>query len=400
VIVGGGFTGLSAGLELRRVGIDVMIIEGAEPGWGASGRNSGLVIPTLTRPDPDDIVAKYGSSGERFVTLLRDSASHLFQTADGLGLAGQTEQNGWLQPAHTAGRMAIAERRYKQWAKWGAPVDLLDRDQVRNALGSAAWHGAFFNRSGGTVNPLALVRAMATAVTANGARIYVRTPALHYHRSAGNWIVTTPAGAIKARALLLATNAYTGELSPDLAPSIAKEIVPVVSWLTATAPLDEETRRTVIPSRTAMSDTRGDLYFARYDVRHRLITGGSLVSPFNRAERLKSLIAERLVRLWPQLKSVEIEFVWNGLIGITPDRFPRFHQLGPDAYAWAGCNGRAVALSVAVGRELARAIAGVPLTELAIPFSEPSPLHAHGLVRRLAPLALIGYRRRDAKELA
>ena len=78
IVIGGGFTGLSAALHLREAGVDVAIVEAMEPGWGASGRNNGQVIPTLSRPDPEDIIAKHGAAGERFVAMLRDSASTLF----------------------------------------------------------------------------------------------------------------------------------------------------------------------------------------------------------------------------------------------------------------------------------------------------------------------------------
>lgn len=107
VIVGAGFTGLSAAMTLLQRGVEVTILEAQEPGAGASGRNSGLVIPTLTRADPDDIVRRHGASGERFVALLRDSADDLFDMARTLGLGAQAEQTGWLQPAHTPGRMRL-----------------------------------------------------------------------------------------------------------------------------------------------------------------------------------------------------------------------------------------------------------------------------------------------------
>src|SRR5918993_4516948 len=110
VVIGGGFTGLSTALHLRRVGVDVAVIEAAEPGWGASGRNNGQVIPTLSRPDPEDIVRRHGAAGERFVRLLRASASILFDLAREEGINADAEQNGWVQPVHSPGRMKIAER--------------------------------------------------------------------------------------------------------------------------------------------------------------------------------------------------------------------------------------------------------------------------------------------------
>jgi glycine/D-amino acid oxidase-like deaminating enzyme len=399
IVIGAGFTGLSSALHLREAGVDVAVVEAAEPGWGASGRNNGQVIPTLSRPDPDDIVAKHGAVGERFVALLRDSASTLFDVARRYQIQAEQEQAGWVQPVHSPGRMKIAERRVRQWSKFGAPVEILSRDQTRQMLGSDAWHGGFWNRTGGHINPLALARGLAAALLQQGGRIYARSPALSFERHNNRWVVKTANGQISGRALILATNAYSGEFAKALAPDIAHEVMPIRSWQMATQPLSEEARKTIIPGRQAMSDTHGELYFARYDARNRLVTGGALINTNDAAAKLKSMVAERLKRLWREIGDVQFDYVWNGYVGMTTDFLPRIHRLGPDAYAWAGCNGRAVALSIALGDELSKAVRGVPESELALPFSEPTPIVAHGLLRHLAPLMLALYRRRDAREI-
>ena len=398
-IIGAGFTGLSTALHLRRAGVEVAVLEAIEPGWGASGRNNGQVIPTLSRAEPDDIVTRHGAAGERFVALLRDSASTLFDLVREEGLEAEAEQTGWIQPVHSPGRMKIAERRVAAWSKWGAPVELLSREEVARRVGSAAWFGGWWNRSGGHINPLALVRALVRAVLARGGRIYARTPAHSFERVADRWIVTTGRGQVSARALLLATNAYTDAVTPGLAPEIAREVVPVLSWQMATGPLGDNVRRTILPDRSAMSDTHGELYFARYDARHRLVTGGALVNPVNGPERLKPYVSARLKTLFPTIGDVRFDYVWNGAIGMTRDYLPHLHRLGPNGYAWAGCNGRAVALAIALGREFARALQGAPETELGLPFSEPAPIPLHGLVRRLAPLMLLELKRRDRREV-
>jgi glycine/D-amino acid oxidase-like deaminating enzyme len=398
LIIGAGFTGLSAALHLRQNGVDVIVIDAQQLGGGASGRNSGLVIPTLTRPDPDDIVAEYRGSGERFLALLRDSADNLFETARALQLQEQAEQTGWLQPAHSAGRMALIEQRAAQWSRWGAKVNVVGRDEATRLLGSGFWHGGLLIPSGGIVNPLVLVRAMAKALLAAGGAIYTQSPCLSVAFGSDGWTAKTPLATVRADRLIIATNAYTDQFSTTFQPTLAREIVPVTSWLVATEPIPESVRDTVLPGRLAMSDTRGDLHFARYDADHRLISGGALINPIDRPARMAQLVTERLGRIWPQLRGISIESVWNGRIGITPDRFPRFHQIGPNAFAWIGCNGRAVALSLAVGRELAKAAIGVPLEQVALPMSEPTPLAAQPLMRWLAPLALLHYRRSDARE--
>jgi len=398
-VIGAGFTGLSAALHLARQGMQVTVIEAAEPGWGASGRNNGQVIPTLTRPEPEQIVARHGEAGERFVGLIRDCAAGLFDLIRAEGIAAEAEQTGWVQPVHSPGRMAIAERRVRQWSAVGAPVALLSAQEIRERTGSSAWHGGWWNPTGGHVNPLALTRGLAMAAHRAGARIHARTPVRSLTRAATGWLLGTDAGEVRARAVVLATGSYTGEFSPGLAPSVAREVVPVLSWQMATAPVSEAARQVVIPGRHAVSDTHGDLYFMRYDARHRLITGGALVNPRNGAQRLRARIGERLQRLFPALGEVRFDHVWNGYIGMTDDYLPRVHRIGPDGYAWVGCNGRAVGLSVALGREIARAVQGAPDHELALPFTEPRPLALHGLARRTAPLMLLLYRHRDRREI-
>ncbi|HXN70518.1 MAG TPA: FAD-dependent oxidoreductase, partial [Bradyrhizobium sp.] len=290
--------------------------------------------------------------------------------------------------------------RVRQWSKFGAPVEILSRDETRAMLGSEAWYGGFWNRSGGHINPLALARGLARVVLERGGRIFARSPATSFERQNGRWIVKTAQGQISGRALVVATNAYSGEFSKSLVPDIAHEVMPILSWQMATQPLSEAARKTVIPGRQAMSDTHGELYFARYDARHRLVTGGAVIGPGNKPQRIRDHVAERLQRLWPQIGPVEFDHVWNGYVGMTTDFLPRIHRLGPNAFGWTGCNGRAVALSIALGDEFSKAVRGYPESDLALPLTDPAPIAAHGLLRRLAPLMLMVYRRRDAREIA
>ena len=199
LIVGAGFTGLSTALHLREMGIEVTVIEAVSPGWGASGRNNGQVIPTLTRPEPDDLEAHHGAAGERFVTVLRDCASTLFDVVRRYELNAEAEQNGWIQPVHSPGRMKIAERRVEQWSRRGAPVELLSRDEVIARTGSRQWHGGFWNRTGGHINPLALARELARKVVELGGVIYEHTPAQTITRDNDHWIVDTPHGRISSQ---------------------------------------------------------------------------------------------------------------------------------------------------------------------------------------------------------
>src|SRR5216683_4741656 len=366
------------------------------PSLWAAVTPSGPDLSELTGTQTADVVVV----GAGFVAMLRDSASTLFDVVRRYQIQAEQEQTGWVQPVHSPGRIKIAERRVRQWSKFGAPVELLSRDQVREMLGSDVWYGGFWNKTGGHINPLALARGLARAVLGLGARIYARSPAESFERRNDRWIVKTAKGEISGRALVVATNAYSGEIVKSLVPEIATEVMPVLSWQMATQPLSDNVRKTIVPGRQAMSDTHGELYFARYDARNRLVTGGAVIGPGNKAERLKATLTERLQRLWPQIGEVSFDYVWNGYVGMTTDFLPRIHRLGPDAYGWTGCNGRAVALTIPLGRELAKAVRGAPDKDLALPFTRPVSIPAHGLMRKRALLMLLVYRWRDAREIA
>jgi glycine/D-amino acid oxidase-like deaminating enzyme len=399
-VIGAGFSGLSSALHLARSGEKVTILEAREVGFGGSGRNNGQVIPTLTSAEPDAIEARFGETGERFVALIRDSASYLFDTVRAEGIDCEGEQTGWFQPAHRESRLKLSAARVEAWSKRGAPAQLLGREETARLLGSPDWFGGMYNPTGGHINPLALARGLAAACEAKGVTIHEKSPVASLARKDGKWHVTTTTGAVLvARAVMLATNAYTDMFADGLAPKVARALVPVLSWQMATAPLDEARRAVIVPGRQAVSDTHGDLRFFRYDKRNRLVTGGALALPVNGAERLKALVGPRLAKAFPDLGTPTFDYVWNGFIGMTEDRFPFISQPGPDLWCWAGCNGRGVALSVSLGRELAAAIRGQAPGELALPLSSPRPIPFHGLVTRFAPPVMLPYYRwRDTRD--
>lgn len=400
VVIGGGFTGLSSALHLARRGLSVVLLEATAVGWGASGRNNGQVIPILTAAEPDAMIARHGDAGERFARLVGASADYLFDVAreEGIEAEAEAEQAGWFQPAHSPGRIRLSEKRVNAWRRLGFPAELLDANASEKLLGARFWHGGMYNRTGGHVNPLGLARGLAAAAERRGAIIHEDSPATGWTREGDFWRARTAEGSVKARALILATNAYTDQAIPSLAPRLARSIVPVLSWQMATEPVGDNLRRAILPGREAVSDTSGDLRFFRYDARNRLITGGAVLGPWNVAARAKEKAAGRLAEAFPDLGAPKMTHVWSGYVGMTWDRFPRIHRLGPDGWAWIGCNGRGVALSVSLGREMAAAVAGEPEAELALPLSEPRPLPAHSIARRIAPWYLAWLKRADRRE--
>jgi len=398
VIIGAGFSGLSTALHLAERSTPCVVLESGEIGGGASGRNNGQVIPTLSRPDPSAMLAKYGKDrGERFVALVRDSAQLLFDIVRRYDITCDAEQSGWVQPAHSPGRVkAVSEKRFREWGERGAPVELLDRRRAAELLGTGAWHGGWLNRSGGHINPLAFARGLAAVAIGKGVRVFTGSPATSITRRAdGRWQIGTPRGSVTAERVVIATNAY----SNDLWPGLKRTVVPMFSFQVATKPISDNVRATLIPGRQAVSDTHGDLRFCRYTADNRLVTGGAMLWRGNLEQRLKTHVGRRLEGLFPQIGPVEFDHVWAGYVGMTTDYFPRLHALADGVATWIGCNGRGVALGTAMGAELAKWAAGEsPLDELALPITPLAPIPAHGLARQAARGMIWLYRRRDERE--
>lgn len=394
VVVGAGYTGLSTALHLAP-DVDTVVLEASEIGFGASGRNNGLAIPTLAKADPEEILRTFGpEKGEATIALIRDSANLVFKLIREHNMEKAGEQNGWIQPAHSPGRMRLVERRLQEWTSRGAKADLLSRDALRDLIGSDAWHGGWIAHEGGTVHPMAYARGLAKAAAAKGARIHTRSPATALERVTAGWKIRTPEGSVTAERVVLATNAY----SDDLWPRLRRTFVPVKTWQMATKPLSDNVRKSVLPGRHALSDTRGDLQFARYDWEGRLVSGASLIFDVNSEERLKSMVGARLKRNFPQLGEVEWDYVWSGFLAMTPDFLPRLHVLAPGVFSWLGCNGRGVALATAMGPVLAELARGGAPEDAPLPIMEPRPMPLHGLVTRFARSDLWRRRRLDAVE--
>ncbi len=394
-IVGGGFTGLSTALHLAKKGCKVCIIEGKTIGWGGSGRNNGQVIPVLSGSEPDELEAHHGETGERFVGLIRDSADELFNLVRDENIDCEAEQTGWFQPAHSPSHVSISAKRVEAWAKRGAPCQLLDNQETTQLLGSKNWYGGILNPTGGHINPLMLARGLAQACERAGVTIFEDSPVNNVKRIGSQWSVISNNGNVKCDAVLMATNAYSNELAGNFEPKISRSIVPVSSWQMSTKPVSKALQSEIIPGRQAVSDTRNDLQFFRYDARDQLVSGAALMFSNYASKRLTQLVGGRLAKAFPQLGKLEFTHIWSGYVGITPDRFPHFHQIGPGYYSAIGFNGRGVALSIAVGRELAKAISGGSEKDLALPFSAAKKIPFHSLTRRVSRSALAYYRWRD-----
>lgn len=356
VVIGAGFLGLVTALHLAEAGIDVVLLEAEEPGFGASGRNTGFVVPSLkAHITPAHVQAALGPEiGERLFRLVGASGTSVFDLVDRLGLACDAERSGWLQPAHTPATLRILEGNRDNWRSLGRSVDILSADETTRVSGVAGYHGALFDRTGGQINPLAYARELARVFAQRGGRLHTGSRATGIRPRGASWTVETARGSVQADRVLLTTNALVGKLMPDLDASI----VPVLVHQIATQRLGADVQAAILPGRCPLADTRRHTLAIRWSPDGRLLTGGLVVPGPAPLARAASFFTGRLRRFLPGLPSLRAEHVWSGVIAATLDSLPRFYRLGPGLDAVIACNGRGIALTTAMGIETAKLLGG------------------------------------------
>lgn len=390
-VVGGGLTGLSAALHLAEGGARVALVEAHQPGWGASGLNGGQIIPGL-KYDPDALETIFGPDyGPRVVAFAGGTADLVFSLAERLGLDCDAVRSGWIMGATSAGGCRYAAKKAEEWERRGAPVAFLNAQATADHIGTHYYRGGFLDRRGGHLHPLKYVQGLAQAVQAAGGAIYGDTPARRIVRDGSEWAIETTTGRLLADQVILGTAAYTD----DLWPGLKRSFVATTSLQVATVPLNKKQRASILPHDNAVSETRNLLFYYRLDRDGRLVMGGSgaFADP---APADFAHIESMVPTLFPQLRGVELQHRWFGRFANTPDHLPHLHELAPGVSAWLGCNGRGVALSTALGKELALQALGRSARELALPVNPVKAIPLHGLQSLYVALATQWYRLLDA----
>ncbi|HLW92205.1 MAG TPA: FAD-binding oxidoreductase [Roseiarcus sp.] len=380
LVIGAGYLGLSAALHLAEAGRDVLVLEAETPGFGASGRNGGQVIPGL-KHDPNEIEAALGEErGERLWRFAGGTADFVFDLIERLGLKAEARRTAWIQGVHSEKAAKKAQARAAQWRKRGADVAYVERAEARRLIGADAYIGAFVDRRAGRLQPLSYARELARAAIASGARIYRNSRVVSLDRRGRGWTARTATGAVAtAEKVLLCANAYSDSLIPEL----PRSIVAATSLQIATEPLPGALRAAILPGGEVLSDTRGVIRYWRLDAAGRLLMGGR--GPYREPgpERDWAHLVSEVGALYPALKEIKFTHRWGGRVAIHPDYWPRLHKVRPDMFAAIGCQGRGIGWQSAMGAELAR-LATHKSYEPVLPISEVAPIP-------FSPLKRVGF---------
>ena len=353
VVVGGGFTGLSAALHAAEAGYSVVLLEAQRIGWGASGRSGGQMIPGL-RWSADELIAELGRSRTAELLGLVNSAGDLVRQRIARHAIACDLRHGHFNAAAKPKHLDAMRRELDtlQVLLGYAGALIVSKADQTDFVGSPRYHGGMIDMNGGHLHPLNYALGLASAALAAGVRIFEDSAAVHVdHGSPVR--ASTAQGSVTARHAVLAADSWMG----DLAPALAQMTMPVINYNVATAPLDPALAHSLMPTGAAVADSRFVLNYYRLSADNRLIFGGGeKYSPRPPAD-VAGFVRPYLEQVFPQLKGVTIDYAWGGSVGLTLNRLPQFGRIGNSFYAH-GWSGHGVVLTTLAGDLIAQAMRG------------------------------------------
>jgi gamma-glutamylputrescine oxidase len=352
-VIGAGYTGLSTALFLLERGFTVAVLEAAKVGFGASGRNGGQIVNSYSR-DIDVIEKTVGARQARLLgEMAFEGARIIRERVAKYGIQCDLKDGG-VFAAITARQMGHLESQQRLWERYGhSQLELMDARRIREVVGSERYVGGLLDMSGGHIHPLNLALGEAAAVATLGGRIFEHSPALRVERGA-NPVVHTPEGLVRAKFVVVAGNAYLGDLIPEL----AAKSMPCGTQVLTTEPLSEEVARCLLPQDYCVEDCNYLLDYYRLSADNRLIFGGGVVYGARDPADIEAIIRPKLLKTFPQLRGVKIDYTWTGNFLLTLSRLPQVGRMGDNVYYSQGCSGHGVTYTHLAGKVLADAIAG------------------------------------------
>ncbi|WP_188820629.1 NAD(P)/FAD-dependent oxidoreductase [Brucella endophytica] len=353
VIVGGGYTGLSAAYHLAAAGVDVVLLEAARFGDGASGRNGGQ-LNTGQRAWAEELEREYGfTRAKALFDVAEEAKAHLLQFADTHG----------IDMDYVPGQMSVVHKpRYLKHyqahaelmaSRFGYPhIRFMDRQETAERLGSNRFFGGIHDAGTGHIHPLKLVIGTARAAAKAGAHLFENTRVTGIRSQNGRVTVTTDGGEVIAAKALIAVNAHGGELEPVS----AAHVMPIRSFIGATVPLGENSP--VLPGGEAVDDSRFVVRYFRRLPDGRLLFGGREAYTADNPRDISSHIRRQIAEIYPALSDVEITHAWGGSVGITMPRKPFVREVMPNVISIGGYSGHGVMLANFMGRLYAETVAG------------------------------------------
>jgi gamma-glutamylputrescine oxidase len=352
-IVGAGYTGLSAAIELAEAGYKVVVLEAESVGHGASGRNGGQICTGFSSGQ-EKIEAQLGREDARRCFAMAEEAKQLLKDRIARYSIDCNLRWGYLHVLPKPNRFDGLKAWKAEWDELGyADTQIIGKEELADKLGTRAYHGALREGGAGHFHPLNYCLGLARAATSAGAAIHEFSRAVEVETGSKPF-VRTERGKVTARFVIIACNAYLGRLVPKL----HGKVMPVTSYIVATEPLGENRARALIRDGEAVADTNFIVDYFRITSDFRMLFGGRASYTTLEPADLGAYMKPRMTKIFPQLRDVRIDFAWGGFIAITYNRIPDCGRLSPTAYYAHGYSGQGVALAGLYGKLMAEAIRG------------------------------------------
>lgn len=350
-IIGAGYTGLSTALFLLEHGFSVAVLEAARVGFGASGRNGGQIVNSYSR-DLDSIERSVSDSAAKLIgemafeggQIIRDRVARYGIECD--------LKDGGVFAAFNRKQMRHLEDQKALWERYGYQhLELLDNQHIKQVVACDRYVGGMLDKQGGHIHPLNLALGEAAAVESLGGAIHENSPAVRIERG-NEALVHTPKGTVRAKFVVVAGNAYLGNLIPEL----AAKSMPCGTQVIATEPLDEALAKSLLPQDYCVEDCNYLLDYYRLSADKRLIYGGGVVYGARDPADVESIIRPKMLKTFPQLENVKINYAWTGNFLLTLSRLPQVGRLDNNIYYSQGCSGHGVTYTHIAGKIIAEAL--------------------------------------------
>lgn len=352
-VIGAGFTGLSAALHLAEAGLKVIVLEAAKVGFGASGRNGGQIVNSYSR-DIDVVEGSTDPAAARLIGEMAFEGGRIIRERIARYHIDCDLKDGGIFAAFTPKQMKHLEAQKQLWERYGhSELELLDRPQVEAEVATRNYCGGMLDHSGGHIHPLNLALGQAAAIESLGGVIHEQSPVTAIERGASP-LVRTAQGSVRCQFVIVAGNAYLGNLLPEL----AAKSMPCGSQVITTEPLGEERARALIPHDRCIEDCNYLLDYYRLSADHRLIYGGGVIYGARDPADVEALVRPKMLKTFPQLQDVKIEFAWTGNFLLTLSRLPQVGRIGDNIYYSQGCSGHGVTYTHLAGKLLAETLRG------------------------------------------
>lgn len=353
-IIGGGYTGLSAAIHLRKRGYSVILLEAHRVGWGASGRNGGHV-GTGQRADQYSLEKMLGKQRAKALwDLGLEGVTTVCELIDEFDIRCELKEGN----LHTAASKKAAEELREEVDHLRAVYDYgdiryIEPHELAEMTSAKGFHGAVLDTASRHLHPLNYCLGLARAAEELGVVMHENSRVTHYEEKT-QVQVHTDKGQLDCEYLLLACNGYLGKLEPR----VAGQIMPINNYVIATEPLDKATARQLIRDDTSMSDTRFVINYWKLSADNRLLFGGGESYSSRFPKDIPGFVRPYMLRIYPELADTAIEYGWGGTLAITLNRMPALGRVSPRVLYAHGYSGHGVPIATLAGKLLAETIAG------------------------------------------